>query len=48
MHRQGCKAHVYTLVANTGDYWANMFYLVWMVFGLSYAVYVTVKIWLRN
>ena len=45
---KGCKAHVYTLVANTGDYWANMFYLVWMVFGLSYTVYVTVKIWLRN
>ncbi|MGJ7527320.1 hypothetical protein [Variovorax sp. GB1P17] len=45
---RGCKTHVYTLAAHAGDYWANMFYLAWMVLGLSYAVYVTLKIWFRR
>jgi hypothetical protein len=38
---------VYTLAADAGHYWANMFFLAWMVLGLSYAVYVTLKIWFR-
>jgi len=44
---RACKMHVYTLAAHAGDYWANMFFLAWMVLGLSYAVYVTLKIWFR-
>lgn len=44
---KACKMQVYTLAANAGDYWANMFFLAWMVLGLSYAVYVTLKIWFR-
>lgn len=44
---KGCKMQVYTLAANAGAYWANMFFLAWMVLGLSYAVYVTLKIWFR-
>lgn len=42
-----CKMQVYTLAADAGHYWANMFFLAWMVLGLSYAVYVTLKIWFR-
>ncbi|MDR0213765.1 MAG: hypothetical protein LBJ15_07135 [Comamonas sp.] len=45
---KGCKVHAYTLATNAGDYWANIFYIAWMVFGLSYAVYVTIKIWYRQ
>jgi hypothetical protein len=45
---KGCKVQIYTLATNAGDYWANMFYIAWMVFGLSYAVYVTIKIWYRQ
>lgn len=45
---RGCKMQVYTLAAHAGDYWANMFFLAWMVFGLGYAVYVTLKIWFRE
>jgi len=44
---KACKMQVYTLAANTGDYWANMFFLAWMVLGLGYAAYVTLKIWFR-
>lgn len=45
---KACGMQVYTLAANTGDYLANMFFLAWMVLGLSYAVYVTLKIWFRE
>jgi len=44
---KACRMQVYTLAANTGDYWANMFFLAWMVLGLGYAAYVTLKIWFR-
>lgn len=44
---KGCKMQVYTLAANAGDYWANMFFLAWIVLGLGYAVYVTLRIWFR-
>jgi len=44
---KACRMQVYTLAANAGEYWANMFFLAWMVLGLSYAVYVTLKIWFR-
>ncbi|KIQ36200.1 hypothetical protein RT97_01920 [Variovorax paradoxus] len=43
----GCKMQVYTLAANAGDYWANIFFLAWMVLGLAYALYVSFKIWFR-
>ena len=45
---KGCQAQVYTLVAHAGDYWANMLYLAWLVLALSYALYVTLKIWFRG
>ena len=44
---KACRIQVYTLAADAGDYWANMFFLGWMVLGLSFAVYVTLKIWFR-
>jgi len=44
---RGCKTQLYTLAAHAGDYWANVFYLAWMVLGLGYAMYVTFKIWFR-
>ncbi|MGJ7609852.1 MULTISPECIES: hypothetical protein [unclassified Variovorax] len=44
---KGCKAQVYTLAANAAEYWANMFFLLWIVVALGYALYVTVRIWFR-
>lgn len=44
---KACRVQVYTLAENAGDYWANVFFLAWMVLGLSYAMYVTLKIWFR-
>ncbi|MEP6721167.1 MAG: hypothetical protein ABJA77_06970 [Variovorax sp.] len=44
---KGCGIQVYTLVAEAGDYWANVFFLAWMVLGLGYGMYVTLKIWYR-
>ena len=44
---RGCNVHVYTLAAHASDYWANMFYLLWLVLALVYALYVTGKIWFR-
>lgn len=45
---KGCQAQLYTLAANAADYWANMFFLLWMVLSLGYAVYVTLRIWFRS
>ncbi len=45
---KGCQSQLYTLAANAADYWANMFFLLWMVLGLGYAVYVTLRIWYRS
>jgi hypothetical protein len=44
---KACRMLLYTLTADAADYWANMFFLAWMVLGLSYAAYVTLKIWIR-
>lgn len=44
---KGCKVQVYTLAANAAEYWANMFYLAWIVLALGYALYVTARIWFR-
>lgn len=44
---RACKMQIYTLSAQAGDYWANVFYLAWMVLGLGYAMYVTFRIWFR-
>lgn len=41
---KGCNVQLYTLAANGAEYWSSMFYLLWMVLGLSYAMYVTLKI----
>lgn len=44
---KACRNQIYTLAANAGGYWTNMFTLAWLALGLSYAVYVTLKIWFR-
>jgi len=44
---KGCAGQVYTLAAHAGDYWANLFFVAWLVLALSYAMYVTLKIWFR-
>lgn len=44
---KGCHGQLYTLAAHAADYWANMFFLLWMVLGLAYAIYVTLRIWFR-
>jgi len=44
---KACKMQVYTLAAHAGEYWANMFFLAWVVLALGYAMYVTVKVWFR-
>ncbi|ADU36511.1 hypothetical protein [Variovorax paradoxus] len=44
---KACQMQVYTLAANPGEYWANMFFLAWLVLGLGYAMYVTLKVWFR-
>ena len=44
---RGCKMQIYALATDAGEYWANMFYLAWMVLGLGYAMYVTFRIWFR-
>lgn len=45
---KGCNGQLYTLAAHAADYWSNMFYLLWMVLGLSYAMFVTLKLWFRH
>ena len=44
---KGCRMQVYTLASHAGDYWANVFFLAWIVLALGYALYVTQKIWFR-
>ncbi|MDM0086572.1 MULTISPECIES: hypothetical protein [unclassified Variovorax] len=44
---KGCAGQLYTLAASPGDYWANVLFLLWCVLALGYAVYVTLRIWLR-
>jgi hypothetical protein len=45
---KGCKGQVYTLAEHAGPYWANLFFVVWMTLALGYAMYVTIKIWMRD
>lgn len=45
---KGCKGQIYTLAEHSGPYWANLFFVVWIVVLLGYAMYVTLKIWLRK
>ncbi|SEL43503.1 hypothetical protein SAMN05216359_10952 [Roseateles sp. YR242] len=45
---KGCGNQVYTMAEHTGPYWSNLFYLAWMVLALGYALYVTVRIWMRD
>lgn len=44
---KACKMQVYTLATQAGEYWANVFFLTWIVLALGYAMYVTLKIWFR-
>ncbi|KQB58943.1 MULTISPECIES: hypothetical protein [Acidovorax] len=44
---KGCAGQIYTLAEHAGPYWANLFFLVWLVLALGYAMYVTVRIWTR-
>jgi hypothetical protein len=38
---------VYTLAMHAGEYWSNVFYVVWLVLALGCALCVTLKIWFR-
>ena len=44
---KGCAGQVYTLAMHAGEYWSNVFYVVWLVLALGYALCVTLKIWFR-
>lgn len=44
---KGCAGQIYTLAEQAGPYWANVFFLLWCVLAFGYALYVTLKIWLR-
>jgi len=44
---KACKMQVYTLATQAGEYWANVFFLTWIVLALGYAMYVTLRIWFR-
>lgn len=45
---KGCKGQIYTLAEQGSQYWANLFFVVWIVVFLGYAMYVTLKIWFRK
>jgi hypothetical protein len=45
---KGCHGQIYTLAEHAGPYWANLFFVAWLVAALGYAMYVTMKIWLRG
>ena len=45
---KGCNGQLYTMAANTAEYWSNMFFLLWIVLALVYAIYVKLKIWFRH
>jgi hypothetical protein len=45
---KGCNGQIYTLAEHAGSYWANLFFVVWLVLALGYTVYVSVKIWTRG
>lgn len=44
---KACSGQVYALATHAGEYWSNVFYMVWLVLALGYALYVTFKIWFR-
>lgn len=44
---KGCAGQIYTLAEHAGHFWANVFFLAWLVLGLGYAMYVTYRIWTR-
>lgn len=45
---KGCKGQIYTLAEHSGQYWANLFFVVWMVLAMGYAMYLTIRIWTRD
>ncbi len=45
---KGCKGQIYSVAEHSGQYWANLFFVVWMVLGLGYAMCVTIRIWTRD
>lgn len=44
---KACSGQVYALATHAGEYWSNVFYMVWLALALGYALYVTFKIWFR-
>lgn len=44
---KACSGQIYTLAANPGEFWANVFFIAWMLAALVYALYVTLRIWFR-
>jgi hypothetical protein len=40
-----CGGQIYTLAAHASKFWDNVFFLVWCVLALAYAMYVSWKIW---
>ncbi|WP_432726624.1 hypothetical protein [Variovorax sp. W6] len=44
---KACSGQLYTLAAHAGEYWANLFFMAWIVVALGYAMYVTLRIWFR-
>ena len=45
---KGCTGQIYTLAQHSGQYWANLFFVVWIVLALGYTMYVSIKIWTRD
>lgn len=45
---KGCAGQIYSLAEQAGPYWANLFFVVWLVLALGYTMYVTIKIWTRG
>ena len=42
---KACGGQVYGLATNAGEYWANLFFVVWLLLAMGYAMYVTFKVW---
>ena len=45
---KGCKSQIYILAEHSGQYWANLFFVVWIVVAQGYAMYVTTNTWTRD
>jgi hypothetical protein len=45
---RSCRGQIYTMAEHPGQYGGNLFFVVWIVLALGYAMYVTLKIWFRK